>query len=63
MDEQTLWRAVHMLHEQSHGPVPFVTCREDPCRELTRYTYGNWPRNDYPTGPAPLSLPYGRKDH
>lgn len=26
--------AAHMLHEQAHGPTPWRTCQEDPCRHL-----------------------------
>ena len=63
MDEKTLWQAVHMLHEEAHGQVPFVTCRAEPCRHLSSTPYGAWPSGDHPDGPAPLTLPFGRKDH
>lgn len=40
--------AIHILHEQAHGPVPFRTCREVPCMALTFLDL---------RGPAPLSVP------
>lgn len=29
-----LYDAIHVLHEQAHGDVPYRTCSEYPCREL-----------------------------
>ena len=31
-----LLTAVHDLHEQAHGAVPFRTCTHSPCRDLAR---------------------------
>ena len=63
MDETQLWQAIHMLHEQAHGPVPFVTCTAEPCRLMSRDQYGNWPRGNFPDGAAPTSLPRFGQDH
>lgn len=62
MDETQLWQAIHMLHEQTHGNVPFVTCSVEPCRSLAQDQYGNWPASDLP-GPAPASLPRVGQSH
>lgn len=63
MDDRQLWQAVHMLHEQAHGPVPFKTCTAEPCKLLSRDQYGNWPRGNLPDGSAPDSLPRFGQDH
>lgn len=63
VNEHQLWQAIHMLHEQAHGPVAMVTCTEEPCRLLSRDTYGSWPANAVPDGPAPLSFPKSGDNH
>lgn len=63
MDERQLWNAIHMLHEEAHGRVPFKTCTAEPCRSLSRDQYGNWPSGALPDGPAPSSLPRVGQSH
>lgn len=41
--------AAHMLHEQAHGNVPWITCQIEPCPSLVL--------GDEDRGPAPLTLP------
>lgn len=32
--------ALHLLHEQAHGPVPWTTCQIEPCRSLPDREHG-----------------------
>jgi hypothetical protein len=57
MDERQLWQAIHMLHEEAHGKIPFRTCTAEPCRLMSRDQSGYWPASDVLDGPAPASLP------
>jgi hypothetical protein len=36
--------AIHMLHEQAHGEVPYLTCSDEPCRSLPLDIRGPAPR-------------------
>lgn len=54
-----LAHAVHMLHEQAHGPTPFRTCTSEPCRSLIVdiAVDETWDLFD---GPAPATLPLSK---
>jgi hypothetical protein len=57
-----LAHAVHMLHEQAHGPTAMRTCVHEPCRSLT----GDITLGETLTlfnGPAPATLPLSGEDH
>lgn len=58
-----LWQAVHMLHQEAHGNIPFRTCTADPCRHLGVSELYPYHRKHVLNGPAPLSLPYGEQSH
>jgi hypothetical protein len=49
--ERGLELAIHILHEQVHGQIPFRTCMNHPCRQLSHDTDISL------TGPAPATLP------
>ncbi len=54
-DHAVMSAAIHNLHEQAHGRIPFRTCAQEPCRSLSSPTPGSlWLRLD---GPAPAVMP------
>lgn len=61
---QQMWQALHSLHEQAHGAIPFRTCTVDPCRYLGVDKSRSHLRDPgIPTGPAALSLPLHGSNH
>jgi hypothetical protein len=57
-----LAHAVHMLHEQAHGPTAMRTCVHEPCRSLiVDITLDE--TLDLFNGPAPATLPLPGETH